>query len=390
MSPVRRLFPYARILASPELTWREKVKQLASYARMRRGQRRLWQRRFQVTFRRNPHLAAKTTDQVVRAHVHLWTGVGAPVNLADLRIATNGSGRSDSRIVPEEIFACDIEPTLKARQDLSMLVHKSLSYRLYPTARWPRPYLHQMAGRLYSAMWQEIGPEEVTTVVEQLPFPVVIKPSTGTNGGFGVAVVTERDELVRRLRLLPDAVVQEVIYQHAAFERFNAAGLNTLRVNLYRSVVDERVKWLNAVVRMGVGGSLDNTSAGGIAVVIGDDGRMGGIARDDYGTPYARHPDSNVPFDAIVPDFDGLKSMVTEVAESIPYGRLFALDVCRDREGAWRLIEINMGALSIRHVQYAGVPFFGAYTDEVIAYCQQAHWTLRPKRTLKVTLRGGL
>jgi len=159
--------------------------------------------------------------------------------------------------------------------------------------------------------------------------------------------------------------------------------LNTLRVYTYKSVASDRIHVLNVALRMGRGGSLDNLTAGGIACYVRPDGRLNTYAVDNYGAKFDRHPDSGLPFgpNALIPAFSSLLDLTRELAAALPMIRIAGWDMSLDPEGRWRCIEVNLSGHSIRFAQYAGQPFFGELTDEVIHYC------LRHPRRRRVDFR---
>jgi hypothetical protein len=171
-----------------------------------------------------------------------------------------------------------------------------------------------------------------------------------------------------------DFVVQEIIQQHDFYAQFNQVGLNSFRVYLYRSVIDNSLNILSISLRMGRGGGLDNETAGGIHVFINEDGFMNGYAVDKFGTKYFKHPDTGLKFDMKIPDFDGLKTFASKIAGQVFLTNIIGLDLCMDKNGNWRAIEVNTTGHTIRFAQYGGKPFFGDFTDEVIEYCRSNHW----------------
>ena len=51
-----------------------------------------------------------------------------------------------------------------------------------------------------------------------------------------------------------------------------------------------------------------------------------------------------------------------KIATDLYFTRLSSLDMCMDRNGVWRVIEINLaGHQTIQLSQYAGEPFFGSF-----------------------------
>src|SRR5690606_34952143 len=92
-------------------------------------------------------------------------------------------------------------------------------------------------------------------------------------------------------------VVQEKIVQHSFFSNIYNDSINTVRVCLYRSVLDNKIYILNISLRMGKDGSLDNIAAGGIFCSLDDNGFLASFALDQYGKKYFYHPGSNFKFD---------------------------------------------------------------------------------------------
>lgn len=208
--------------------------------------------------------------------------------------------------------------------------------------------------------------------MEDLGFPVVMKASIGPHGGRAVRFPDGPEELLYLMHGESDFVVQRYIKQHSFFDRFNSHGLNTLRACTYRSVRDGEIHILNVALRMGVGGSLDNETQGGIVCYVDEQGRLNDYAVDKYGGRFLAHPNSGLVFrdQESIPNFQQMKELVGEIAESVYLRNVVSLDLCLDSGGFWRMVEVNVGHHTIRFSQYAGRPFFGPFTEEVIEYCE--------------------
>ena len=165
--------------------------------------------------------------------------------------------------------------------------------------------------------------------------------------------------------------MQERISQHSFFRRFNAYGLNTLRCCVYRSVVDDTFHVLSVSLRMGRSGRLDNLAQGGLVCAIHEDGSFHAYAVDDSGNKYTEHPDSKVRFNqlGILPMYQDLLSLARTTAAQLWFHHLVSFDIALDEQDRWRLIEINLRGQTISFSQFAGLPFFGRFTQEIIEYC---------------------
>jgi hypothetical protein len=171
-------------------------------------------------------------------------------------------------------------------------------------------------------------------------------------------------------------VIQQRINQDPFFQRYNNVGVNTLRVCTYKSVLTNEIHILHIALRMGKGGSLDNETSGGIVTFINEDGSVNDYAVDKYGGKFASHPDTGIQFTRkdIVPKYAELREFGLKMARKLFLARIASLDACLDESGQWRLIEIGLGVPTIRFSQYAGVPFFGKFTGEVISFCKEHRW----------------
>jgi hypothetical protein len=125
---------------------------------------------------------------------------------------------------------------------------------------------------------------------------------------------------------------------------------------------------------MGKGGSLDNETAGGIVCSVRSDGKLHDYAVDRFGTKFVTHPDSGLRFSDLepVPHLRSLRTFACDMAQHLYLTRLASFDICLDINENWRAIEYNLFGQTIRFSQYAGNPFFGPFTSEVIDYCQKA------------------
>jgi hypothetical protein len=343
------------------------------YFRQRQLIDRDWRARHRKIFTLYPHYQRPCARGDEEGHRSLWAGFRKNVRLDTLRVCANISGKADPRIVPEEVFAGDIERCLNRWEWAPLLAHKSFGSRFLPSEPFPENLLHNIDGEYFDSDWQPLRRDQVLPFIRGFRYPVVCKPNTDSSGGAGVSFPADAAQLGQVIRDRADFVVQRVIRQHPFFEAFNACGLNTLRVYTYRSVTSGEVHVLNCALRLGKGGSLDNETAGGIVCFVHEDGRLNDYAVDKYGERFASHPDTGISFATAgqVPDLVGMQTLARFLAARLPLARLAGWDLCLDADGRWRCIEVNLRGHTIRFAQYAGQPFFGRFTDEVIAYCLQ-------------------
>lgn len=358
---------------------KQRVKNIMFYLSRVQGAKKSWKTRHKKAFERNREYKEPLQENIEQEHINIWSLFRRSVDLDTLRICSHISGKTDPRIIPEDIFVSDIEPTLNKNPSVNFLSHKSFYNRWFSKGIFPADILHNVAGQYLDADLSEIDFETFKEKCKEIQYPVVFKPNSDSYGGDGIYFIKNSEQLIQHAKDNSKFVVQEHIKQHDFFNRYNTQGLNTFRVYLYRSVTDNKLHIINIAFRMGVGGSLDNETAGGIHTYINENGKMNGYAVDKYASKFTEHPDSGLPFDEVIRDFEGLKEISLKVGSKIFLARIIALDACYDENGRWRVIEINIEGNAIRFSQYGGVPFFGKFTDEVIDYCKNNHWTIEKK-----------
>ncbi|MBN2275454.1 MAG: hypothetical protein JXK95_14055 [Bacteroidales bacterium] len=365
-----------KIIINRSLPIKERVKKLIAYLLSRRGASILWKREFKIILKHQPLCRKPVEKSIENAHRLYWKPFRSRINMATLRDTLRISGIAHPKIIPEEVYVTDIEPTLNSSPTVDYLSNKSLYNHWFPGKVFPHDFLHNIDGEWLDHELNPISPERVSLLAQELPYPVVLKPNRDSYGGKNIYFPRDVDELMNLVKKRKNFLVQEKIKQHSFFNQFNHRGLNTIRVNVYRSVSDNKLHIINMAMRMGVGGSLDNVTSGGIVTRIKKNGFLNGWAIDKYGKKFFRHPDTGVDFNIQIPDLIGLQEMALKIAGRIFYARLISLDCCYDTDENWRMIEVNLFSGSICFAQQHGALYFDEFTDEVRDYCIKNHWAL--------------
>ena len=367
---------YVRILKSKELSLKKKIKNCLKYFLIVRGAKLAWRGTFNAYYRVFPEFKNKIDVGVEKNHRAYWKSFRKRCNPSTLRISKHISGVADHRYIPAEIFMADIEPTLNNTPAVEYLTYKSFYNHWYGSNIFPKDYIHNIDGQWFNAELKPISFNEVKTIAEKLEYPVVCKPNRDSYGGRNVYFPENYTELLALIQDKRNVFVQEKMIQHPFFNQFNPCGINSIRVNMYKSVKDNQLHIVNTVMRMGVGGSLDNVTDGGIVALVTKEGIMGGYAVDKYGTKFYNHPDTGLSLDQKLPDFNGLKELSYKIASKVHYARIICLDVCYDQFSNWRMIEVNINGTTIKCAQDYGDVFFDGFIDEVKTYCIKHHWAL--------------
>lgn len=334
-------------------------------------------KRHKRIFRIHQEYRRPADPKIEKDHVKLWKVLRSNINLDTLRLSYNISGSANPCVVPEEVFASDVQRSLCGRQEKIMYIsNKSFYNRWFQNDVFPETYVNNIDGSFYNNKYESLSNEEIQKILQNLDYPVVIKPNMESKGGENVYFPKDKKELESLMNHKKNYIIQKLIKPHDFFAKYNRYALNTIRVNLYRSVITNEVQYLHAALRMGKGGRLDNETAGGIHCFITADGHLHHYAVDKYGNKYERHPDTNLKFqdDNKIPTFEEMKKTAIMIAKDIYLARLISLDMCLDEQQRWRVIEINLNDITLRFAQYGGEPFFGPYTNEVINYCKSNPW----------------
>lgn len=351
-----------------------RIKNVLNYSTRSRGAKKAWKKRHAIVFKNHPGYKRASDKTKERTHRNYWSAFRTNFKPETFRISEAISGNADPKIIPEEIFQADIEPSLNRMPEAHFLGNKSLYNWWFPGGIFPSDFIHNMNGELLDGAYERISPGLLNELADKLPYPVVLKPNLDSWGGSEIHFIESKEELFTRIKEKTNYVVQEKIQQHELQKRLHPPSLNTVRVYLYKSVKDNQTHIVNIAQRMGNGGALDNIASGGLISLVREDGRMHGYALDRYGQKFEVHPVTGLSFTQALPKFEAMKRLATEVASKLFHLRVVGLDLCYDSSETWRIIEINTKGHSIRFAQYPGTPFFGEFTHEVAEYCSSDHW----------------
>lgn len=168
-----------------------------------------------------------------------------------------------------------------------------------------------------------------------LSYPLFVKVNDGESG-YGVHKVEDYPAL-ERLALPPaDYILQEPLEQHPTMDQLGATSVNTCRIATI--LANGECEILAAIARCGTKstGNVDNTSSGGMAIGITEQGVLQGMAYRDpeFGGRLAAHPDTGVLFDGFkVPFYDQAIDVVKRAHKALPRIASIGWDVAITTEG---------------------------------------------------------
>jgi hypothetical protein len=333
------------------------------------------------------HKFKDINSKILLEHKKKWHKLSKKINDKWFKVYSQISGIESTDYVPENIYYNIIEPRLNNRVFTTAHTDKNFHHlRFNEKQLFPETLLQNIAGVNYNSRYQPLTVDE-KTLFERLKKcnKIIIKPSTESGGGRKVRLFTREKEdgfynsrqeklslnyLVKEYS--SNFLIQEYIEQHDFYQRFNPSSVNTVRIFTYRSVANEEIIPLHAVLRVGRPGKIvDNQASGGMACGIAPDGKPNSFAVDKWGNVYESTNSITFAEAGEIFMFDQMIRYVKALAPKMFYSRLNGFDFCVNRDAKVRLLEINSKNIEINFLQMSTGPLFKEYTDEVIEYCRQ-------------------
>lgn len=319
-----------------------------------------------------------------------WSVFGMKVDVIYYDVFSHYIGENIN-IVPENICHEVIERILNPVRYDGYYSDKNNFDKIFPKGFLPTTILRKMNGFYLGEDYKmiNINNASLQDLLEQSGYEkIVIKPTLDSCSGHGVKMAvrkTDRWHIIGEESILTceylqknygnDFIIQEAMKQSDYLSQFNPTSVNTLRITVYRSVINNKCVIPSAIMRIGGEGSiLDNAHAGGGYTALKLDGTLGECVLDQYGKSVTKFNNIDFTTPHIIPNFDKVVSFAMQVGECVLNHRLLALDIMIDEKGEPRLIEFNTGTSSAYGIwlfQYTWTPAFGEYTDEILNYCKE-------------------
>lgn len=337
-----------------------------SYKRRAFSVKSSWKKRFKKTAK----FAVSLSKSEKKAYISKWKGcTKTKVNLATVEQVKGLIGHFNINIVPEEVFATDIEPLLNTEAEIPFFENKSTCEKWFGGTVFPTTYLHNINGICYDRDYNVLD-TPLSYIGNVAKFPLIAKPNKDTYGGKGVVKINSMEELsVYISKYSQNYILQEFIEACCFLKDLTDSRPVSLRVCTYRSMSTNEIIVLNTTLRLGWNDRLDNETAGGIYLNIGSSGEFSNFALNSKYEKFEAHPNSRIKFEGSeLPNYHQLISYVKILALKIPFARILSFDMILDKNENWRVFEVNILGQTIRFAQNYGVPFFGEFTDEVIEY----------------------
>ena len=331
-------------------------------------------------------------ENILLNNKNLWGRIDNNHNDKWLKVYASINGNIDEEYVSEQAYYNVVEKTLNNPVFSEAYSDKNVYLKFIDKNILPKVFLRKIQGVYYNEDYNQItDPDLLINSILKSYSKIVCKKSIETGGGKDISIFSKingswidgrNNELsISYLNKLfqNNYLIQEYIFQHSFFQQFNPSSVNTIRVFTYRSVSDNEIHILHAILRIGKPGSIvDNQASGGISCGIDlKTGILNDFAINKTGQKFFKIND--VAFkDKKIPKFDCIKKYATDIAYKFPYHRLLGFDFSVDKEEKVKLIEINNRNNEINFFQMNNGPLFKGYTNEIIDYC------LKNKRTIKL------
>jgi hypothetical protein len=319
----------------------------------------------------------------IKEHYKIWSASSIKPNLKWYKVFASVNGIDDPRYVTEIHYYNFIEPVLNNKGFSEAYSDKNVYHKILDHSLLPAIYLRSIHGSYYDESYCPVSFEEAINKIPLNVNKIITKQATDSGGGRGIFLfertgdkwLDSPNEVLTSnwvtTMYKTNFLVQEYVDQYAYFSQFNQSSVNTVRLLTYRSVSDNKIIPLHAVLRIGKPGMVvDNQASGGISCGIGNGGVLNHFAVDKNGNKYSEINSVSFAEAPPVQNFEEILAIGLQLAPIFVHHRLLGFDFCVDSFGNVKLIEVNSKNNETNFFQMNNGPLFGDYTDEIIDYCR--------------------
>ena len=318
------------------------------------------------------------------AYLQKWSALSNHVEPYSYRLFCHYCGHTPN-IVPEDIGHSVIEAALNPEYYRPAYSDKNLFPLFVGKDNVPRIVMCRINGGILLDGNYQKADKDLSAYIGDAR-ALILKPSQNGHSGIGIIkFVKQGDAFVSsdgKKVLTKDFLrsysqnfcLQETVEQHAFMRSLCSTCVNTLRLCIYRSVIDNEPILTAGIIRIGKEGSVvDNINSGGLRVGIQlSTGELSLYGINQAGERHEVWNDVDFTKERLfVPNWDKVAEFAKEIGRKILHHRLLALDIAIKADGSPILIEYNIGYFSYAAFMYTNQEVFGKHTDEVIAYCKK-------------------
>lgn len=301
-----------------------------------------------------------------------WPGITfLPMDWVGLRVYKKIRGFSPYYLAP--CWYNEIRKKTNPKDQLYALENKALLDVYFPEMSFPKPLVRGINGLYFDERMNTVSLSQAKQILMDAG-EFVIKPSIGTNQGFGVKRITkdlsQKNYCDTIEKVILDAgkdfIAQEVLKQAPEIEMFNASSLNCFRVTTI--YLNGRFDYVVAL-KIGKKGALRDNWNSGYWVKVDKDGIL-----NEYGYDWTLNKvdksDSGIVFKGKqMPCFremiDHLEAMHKKI---FPNCGVSGWDVTIDSDYKVRIVETNLWNPGTNIEQYVSGDFFKPFHDELLFY----------------------
>ena len=296
-----------------------------------------------------------------------WKKYNLKTNLKELAFYSEINNNKSPKYITKRMYHSIIEPSLNNIIYAESFSNKNYLERLLKEAHLPFTFLRKINGTLLNKDYEIITIDEAYKIIQNEPNEMVFKPAVESCGGAGINFFDKNisKELFLRMIDIDDFIIQRKIRQHSELEKYNDSSINTVRV--LSLLFNGEVKVLYMVLRVGKKGmKLDNASAGGIQIVVKNDGYF-----SDYITTIDHNKASKeiceMFRDQKMPFYHEIVDEVKKLHPKLAVCGLIGWDITIDEDGTPIVIETNLLDIGMTDKsQRVNGPLFGELTDDIL------------------------
>lgn len=317
-----------------------------------------------------------------KKYIDRWLKLGSRPLMIWYKTYKSVTGIDDPSYIPETDYYHKVELILNRKPLFYAYADKNNYHNIINNTLLPDVYLRNMDGVFYNRGYEVIN--SPINIFDHIPIDkerLIIKKTIGSCSGKSIQLFSKvngkwinksENELTTSYldrNYTKDYILQELIVQHPFYKRFNETSVNTIRLFTYRSVRNNKIICLQALLRIGRNGAVvDNVNSGGICCGIDENGVLREYGLNKHGVKIFKF--NNIVFKEVgmLLGFNEIKNIAEKIGLRFYYHRLLGFDFCIDENNNVKLIEVNLNDIGIRHQLLTG-PLFREYTDEIIEYC---------------------
>lgn len=176
---------------------------------------------------------------------------------------------------------------------------------------------------------------------------IIVKPSLGSCGK-GIRIIDLKNvnnkELFDQLIEEDDLLIEEVVNQHEDLNKLYGKSVNTLR--MFTFCKNDRSYFLQAILKLGNGGVIDNFSSGGMYAFLNEEGKVITSAIDQEDNVFKYHPISKEKI---------IGFQVPYIKEAIELVKNAALEIPEVGYIGWDVAISDKGPVIIEGNSYPGI-----------------------------------